>query len=119
MPVFITDRDALQRMAQVEGDTWLRLQESEPETPLGFRAFARAYADIKKIYDGLIDEDRRETMREIGISLNGHKAIYGEGGWNRYFIRWSGEIVFSARHATSIQKIEKAKAAGFRTSEEA
>jgi hypothetical protein len=120
MPVYITDSDALTRLAQIEGEPWRDLQEAEPDRPLGFFQFKRAYESIKQIYADLKDEDRRETMRNIGITCNGNPAIYGEGGWNRYFIRWSGEIVISVHHVRLPKEKWLAKAAevGVRTSSE-
>ena len=40
-------------------------------------------------------------------------TIYGDGGWNRYFVYGSGEIVFSIGHSNSYG-CSKALTAGFR-----
>ena len=40
-------------------------------------------------------------------------SIYGSGGWNRYFIKRNGNILFSSGHASNKQDIQNAKDLGF------
>ena len=67
-------------------------------------AGGEAARDEWSFYD---TEENRLSSEPTGIS------IYGQGGWNRYFVRKSGEVMFSQRHAMDEKDIEKAKAAGF------
>lgn len=39
-------------------------------------------------------------------------VIYGTGGWNRYYVRGSGEVHFSVHHSTEKNR-QKAAAQGF------
>jgi len=39
-------------------------------------------------------------------------AIYGAGGYNRYFVRGNGEAIFSRSHALR-EDVKKAEALGF------
>ena len=112
MPVYITDEDALDRLAQVEGEEWKRRQDRE-DSDYTLRGFAAAY--------------EREKGRSGYITCGFNHAIYGENGWNRYFVlAGTGEIVFSRKHARrpllGPDDSGKAEAAGFtlwpRTAEE-
>jgi len=40
-------------------------------------------------------------------------TIYGAGGWNRYIVRGTGEVMLSGMHASS-KSIKLAKQLGFR-----
>lgn len=41
------------------------------------------------------------------------EVIYGSGGWNRYFVRGDGRLIFSKRHSGNKERIKLAKALGF------
>lgn len=94
MPVLITDTDALDKMALIEGEQWRADQERNVSDPFGFYAFLEA-------------QKARLPFVEIqpgGLSFLATKtgdahncAIYGNQ--NRYFVRPSGEILFSRNHA--------------------
>ena len=40
-------------------------------------------------------------------------AIYGNGGWNRYFLKGDGTILFSKMHATTRRAVQDAADLGF------
>lgn len=99
--VKITDPDALQKMAQVEGERWLKTQSQE--TGYSFASFLREFNSPSWDY-------QFEDLLEI----DGNKAIYGEGGYNRYFVRFgSGEIFISRFHARD-EKLKLAVEVGFK-----
>ena len=113
MPVFITDPDALDRMTQVEGEPW-RLQQAG--SAVGFDAFLKEYLPIRDAFARATPEEQF-TLRDRGVKgPYGEAAIHGEAGWNRYFVRWTGEIVFSDHHCALPKWHDRARAAGFRLS---
>jgi hypothetical protein len=54
-----------------------------------------------------------EGTSEEDVSSCSCYQIYGQGGWNRYFVRKDGSIEFSVSHGTK-EAAEKAKAVGFK-----
>jgi hypothetical protein len=99
--VFITDADALQKMGQIEGKDWLAAQAQARHEghPNDFHSYLIEYQK----YQGPPTE---ETLR-----VAGHCSIYGAGGWNRYFVRKNGKIIYSAYHGPS--KVKQAEDIGF------
>lgn len=115
MPVNIMDVDAINVMALVEGDHWKQYQLEHPECISGFLRFKQAYEEmIKKL-----SPDELKYRREIGygVGIEGNSAIYGDGGFHRYFVRSDGNIVFSKSHSFG-ERITKARDAGFTISGE-
>ena len=110
MPVFINQHDALTIMASVEGQDWKRRQHQFGST--SFQAFFDAW---RKTDQALTGEQRaRPDIMAMGISTDdGNGAIYGDGGWSRYTVRVSGEILFIERQSPSEEITELAKQAGF------
>jgi len=58
------------------------------------------------------DEDWIE-VRDNNLNETVPGSIYGMGGWNRYFIRRNGNVLFSSIHANQKQDIQNAKDLGF------
>lgn len=106
MPVFIYEKDALQKMAEVEGREWLEQQEEFGMCSFG--AFLNEWN--KKFRDR---PDLREEGKDLGMSVESNGAIYGSWGFNRYLVYYSGEIVF-LRCMSHDEEIKKAEKAGFR-----
>lgn len=50
--------------------------------------------------------DEKELAQSTGI------CIYGLGGWHRYYVLGTGEVVFSVKHSHEVAQ-KKATAAGF------
>ena len=53
---------------------------------------------VFKAFERFIDED---ALEEWSLSSNVGPAIYGNGGFNRYFVYSDGTIRFSAGHASN------------------
>ena len=107
-----TPKDELRRAFDfVEGQGYFdRLQPGHFE--LALNAWLRWVEKWKR----LVIEDPEEAAWEasdIEKSAVRDAIIYGEYGWNRYFVVKSGEIVFSKSHAAP-GTVEKAIEAGFR-----
>lgn len=97
MSVSIFDSNCYKKLYQVEGETWLKneqtqlAQMADLDYPMSAHSFTGALARFAQ---------------------DGTAVIYGAGGYNRYFIREDGRIVFSVSHSTSEGR-KKAEAAGF------
>jgi len=63
----------------------------------------------------LVAQLEQELIEYHGPNKSCGGAIYGDGGWNRYWIRYGGDIGFSAGHAQHPQKetIQNARDLGF------
>jgi hypothetical protein len=108
MPVMITDPDAFDRICAVEGDEYRNAPQDGNYRLPAFKAewdAAVAYAAEAgcSVEDVLVE----------GVVVDSNAAIYGAGGYHRYFVWNTGEIVFSRFHATP-EGCARAKAAGFR-----
>jgi hypothetical protein len=106
MPVFIYEKDALEKIAEVEGEKWIRHQKNFGDC--SFDAFLRTWNEQIGGRKELI-----EKGGSMAISVNGNGAIYGLGGWNRYIVMYSGEIKM-LRDMAIQESIEKAEKCGFR-----
>lgn len=103
--VRIDDPDALDKMAEIEGENWKKLQEQRPESAYGFHAYLNGWKEIEA--EGLVGEvSPREAVP------GGDGAIYGEGGYSRYSVNSKGEIVL-LKWSARPEKIEKAMQLGF------
>lgn len=122
--------DTLLAMAAIEnriGDSWLTQQLEAIEVIRGYDlAYLSQRNDdgiqIKIAYtiaEALIecapgrpdwaDDETWEGMQR-GIAC----IVYGDGGWNRWGVRYNGEVLFSEYHTRS-GDLEKVEAAGFKT----
>ncbi len=109
MSVFIFEPDAFDKICQVEGEGYIENQKNFGT--YGFDAF-------KKHWEEVIGKDPsfKERGKDLAIKMkNSNTAIYGFGGWNRYIVYYSGEIVFLESQAVSEEAIKRAKKVGFRT----
>jgi len=105
MPIYIFERNAKNKMAEVEGEQWLEDQKSFGAC--SFEAFHQEWQQKIAFNEKLMREGINQHIR-----VDGNPAIYGLWGYNRYYVSYSGEIFFSAR--LSIESdIEKAQNAGF------
>lgn len=118
MAVFIFEKDALNKMALIEGERWLRHQS---DTNLAtFAAFKEAWyswfqAAKANNAEILQESDMQHAcLVDQGIvDQHNNGAIYGDGGWTRYTVRLSGEILFIKDFSPSAEIAQKAKEAGF------
>lgn len=89
--VRITDPDAFEKIAEIEGDKW-----ANAEDPTGVESGSFHHA-----------------LNQFTASQP-VPPILGWGGYNRYYVDSSGEISFSSLNAMSKAHLEKAKAVGFK-----
>lgn len=109
MPVFITDTDALDRICTVE--CWRMHPDAKTRFCLEQTYFDPfSFEGFRCTFDSLPEEERKETHH---VLIDGNSAIYGSGGYHRYFVRGTGEIVFSEMHARDGLAVDRAKKAGF------
>lgn len=120
MPVFIYDPDAFAKMTVVEGEHWKEAQQAGQFGDCSFDLF-------KQKWDGLFEAMKKrgsvttetdmaklgENISGYGIDVNGAGAIYGRGGWTRYTVRVSGEILFIRAMSPSQERTDLAIAEGF------
>jgi hypothetical protein len=100
MPVLITDPDVMDKFCQVEGEVFRRDQRHSDRQGSQYTV---SYA-LKLWKETKDNYDAKETI---------DVAIYGLGGWSRYFVlAGTGEVVFSKYHAE--RKVKDAESAGFR-----
>jgi hypothetical protein len=98
--VKITDPDALEKMGKIEGEYWMKHQNQL--TGYSFASFLKEYKTPEWDY-----------LPEQFIEIDGNRAIYGEGGYNRYFVNaYTGEIFISKFHARE-EKLKLAEEIGF------
>lgn len=111
MPVYITDKDAFEKMVTIEGQRWAKDQENFGDC--SFAAFVRAYEDAQEQI-AQYPEHLRKEMADWGLSTpSGMATIYGDGGWNRYAVRSSGEILFLERQSRTPRHTQLARELGF------
>jgi hypothetical protein len=67
-------------------------------------------AGVRKHYASLLAEAKRDGLPLLPRRSCG--TIYGFGGFNRYFVRGDGRVVFSTYHATE-SKAQDAQDVGF------
>lgn len=111
--VFIYDADALDRLTAVEGEDWRKLQAQNPASPYGFHAWKLAWAERQRV----VGENPEYADEPVSTFLaeGGDGVIYGDGGWDRYVVRPTGELVLLAWSARASNKV-KAEQAGFSVS---
>lgn len=97
MPVFIYKPDAFEKMVKIEGEDYRRRKSKESFGNCSFDAFLEVWEAIDKKYP-----DFRNDKPAFGIDVKGNGAIYGLGGWNRYIVLNTGEIMLHRYFLTSI-----------------
>ena len=117
--------DTLLAMAELEGEGWLNDQLTALETdqltvPHAIKLVKKHHKEIEEVRQDLekeTDPEEIESLQQYLKSLEQEKrvigdAIYGSGGWHRYFMYSDGEVVFSGMHAVEDMR-SKAKELGF------
>ena len=107
MTVYIYEKNAFEKMVKVEGEEYVKNRGKGKEDIFSFSAFLEEWNEKFKPNSNVVNSESREAIR-----VGGNAAIYGLGGWNRYFVYSDGEIVFSKSHSVP-KGIEKAAQAGF------
>lgn len=101
--IFITDDNSLHILGFVEGPDWKHYQYTHKDNRQGFFWLREAYLQLKAEFEvgGMdIAADPMNTCQMI---------LYGAGGYSRYRIRSTGEIVLLA-NTTRQEKVDNAKA---------
>jgi hypothetical protein len=117
MALFIWQKNALEIMAKIEGEDWLRHVKDFGDC--GFEAFFNEWKKLNYSKDSLArmqtEDPRKFFLRQTTfISFNGNSAIYGYWGWNRYLVSFLGEIIFNEAFCADKEKIEQVKSLGIR-----
>ena len=109
MSVFICESDAFEKMCQVEGTmygmAYERFKTEEAFGDCSFDAFLEKWKEA-------VFQCPRIKQSDSYMHVNGNGAIYGIGGWNRYLVRWTGEIVLLGISADQESR-DKAREVGF------
>ena len=123
--ICITDKNLMDKLVEIEGESYRRHQ---PKYGYNAQSFIDAWNTFQvwlandgegcdpDLYEGYMESLHEEpvTSYDPGDPRSGNVAIYGMGGWTRYFVVHStGEVVFSRRHAIPTI-LERAFLAGFR-----
>ncbi|MDD5043681.1 MAG: hypothetical protein PHD51_03380 [Patescibacteria group bacterium] len=115
MPVFIFEPNALSKMCQVEGAEYGTPGIQEALGDCSFSAFKKRWEEVVAQNPEL----KNVADKYGGISVNKENAIYGWGGYHRYLVRYSGEIIFLEQFVAPPEMkqmiISLVKRLGFRT----
>lgn len=132
----ITDRDILDAIAQFElrslgQKMWQAKGPNRPSPLTEWRMMDQRKDDNGQYHQNSVSwaienyPKKSETLLEDYIACGdemddhtinstfGMPAIYGLGGWNRYYVLLNGQVVFSAHHSDE-KTCKEAEAAGFR-----
>ena len=101
--IYIFDPDALDRMAELEGQEWKKHQVSNPSCPFGFFAYLEAWRFREQTL-GFEDEPVCWLVDPEYLPFlkgRGDGAIYGNGGYTRYHVASNGQIYldYSSTHS--------------------
>ncbi len=107
MAVFIFEKNAFRKIAEVEGPDYPHHQKDFGIC--SFKAFKNKWKRLAKASPVFV-----KYQPAFGIDVEGNAAIYGLGGYNRYVVLNTGEIMFLESAAESPEYTKKAEAAGFR-----
>ena len=109
----IYHKDILDRMSRVEGEDWRRLQTDRRTSPYGFFTYLEAWKIIRndKELEGFTPAALINAGMLAGVPP-GDGAIYGEGGYTRYYVSADGTVCFDYEMARE-DKQAKALAEGF------
>ncbi len=114
MPVFIHQDDALDVMAQIEGERWkekqLAITPESSDWGVSFYAFLAEYRRYAASGSTRNPADVSLSVHHMRVNM---PVIYGHHGWNRYGVRGDGVIEFLVMQARCDEDFEKAKALGF------
>lgn len=109
MAVYIYQPDAFGKICQVEteiDENYAEHVAKDKMHPCSFFAFKKAWEDKPP--------ELKAKFPEGTLSIDGNGAIYGAWGWNRYIVRYDGEILFIKDLAINSQFVVKAEKVGFR-----
>ncbi len=106
MTVFIFEKDAFDKIIAVEGAGYSEQQENFGEC--SFNAFLEQWKKETNKNPEL------KKVKDLFVGVNGNYSIYGLGGFNRYGVLYSGEIIFSREQAVSHEQVIRAGREGFR-----
>ena len=105
--------DTLLAMAEIEGESWLNRQfeQSGEYSTLGaLKEIQRRQQEFKEWQPDPEYPDGKPLDLNDTITT----VVYGAGGWNRYVVRGTGEVMLSRGHASPAD-IKLAEQLGFRT----
>lgn len=103
--------NALACLGEMEGASWVTLQQQRPRAPHSF--FVMVSAWNKKVELGY-EHDLDYPLSDFMDDAHGDSHIlYGSGGWRRYAVRPDGEIVL-LRESTTTEQCAKAGSLGIR-----
>jgi len=115
--VFIFDNDALDKMALIEGERWKKHQlDKDYPCFLTFKEIWYEFfqsAKNRNIVSKEADMQQAYPVNQGITDKNNNGAIYGDGGWTRYTVRLSGEILFIKDFSPSADITQKAQVVGF------
>jgi hypothetical protein len=108
----IFEPNALGKMAEVEGPSWLSEQERRRSSPYGFYAQLDAW-HAKLAYQRSHPDEEVGEVPLKDFAPGALDVIYGSGGYSRYAVTADGEIVLLGWSVETLPaKREKARAAG-------
>ncbi|MBI5732948.1 hypothetical protein HY967_03245 [Candidatus Jorgensenbacteria bacterium] len=86
MPVFIYDTDAFEKLVAVEGKQYQERQNDHDA--YSFNAFKEKWRKLNDLNKSFTE------LQEFCIEIDNNSSIYGFGGWHRYLVLNTGEIIF-------------------------
>jgi hypothetical protein len=111
MPVFIYEPDAFEKMVQVEGDDFRRRKDADDSW--SFNAFLKKWQSLDRT-----DPKFRKRRPYFAIDADQFgSTIYGWGGWHRYVVLNTGEILLIANSTQAPETsavLKQARKTGFR-----
>jgi len=115
--VKIFDLDAFDKMGQIEGERWMKMQKMRQDDEHGFFAHQKAWIQIRmhSLMGKMTTGEVLAKGMVPGVFSKGSNVIYGDGGYTRYSVKGDGTLSFSASHARP-EKLEKARELGFEIS---
>lgn len=104
--VKVTDSDAVEKMSQLEGPGWTKLQTGKHgEEEYGFSYALQRWRDLMS--------EPFDPEWDLLTDIVSGCTIYGNGGVHRYYVNRAGEILFSSFHSNA-EFVKKAKSFGFK-----
>jgi len=77
-------------------------------------AFVEGEEHLQRSLAGMMGQNSISYVREMLLGGQWPHVIYGNGGWNRYCVRPTGEVVFHKGAGETMGQTEIAFQAGFR-----
>lgn len=113
MPTFIKAFSAMEGPATTEHS--LSNDSSHYSIHAALIGLEKSTQLLKELVGGMDPNDESDIEWTIGQFDSRHPVaeIYGNGGWNRYFVYPNGDVYYSSGHATMPGQLQKAKSIGF------